>query len=909
MLAPRTHSILLLLWSLLVAGSAEGASRLTSAPHFLSLSDRDRIVLFSDGPVAGALADRHADGTVEVVIPRVAVAETIAGREFDDAAAGGDGKLKVRVSDAGGDDVRVRIASARPVTRVHAFASSNPARLTIDLLHGDAPVERRDVRTAPRPAAASASGDGAGKAGAVAQSGASTRGDVPARASSAMKSEPEQIGPPRSPADDSAAASAPAPEAVAASAPAVEARAASAPALERAGKKIDGTDRTTKAMTRAGDAGVGAAAAPAVAPAVAAAHRPPAAPSAAAQTGGLTATVAATDDPEAVLTGSTDPVASDTLVCRWRRSSGVAYCAPDPKAGVYVADLGTANLAGLLDRGRSGPTAVPLPPSGPTEVFLNADVALLRGAREGWILPAVSTYEQALRTYPDFADAARARANLALVYYALGFAPELDRMSRRKDDVVAPFAGVLLADLWRQIGEQQDTAPLLAAGDRAGGITACLAERARANAAAEAERRDAFPAAFASLAKVCPRTILEDSETAWLRARAMILGGEATRAADALPPLEEDLPKRQRPLLLADLVRAQDAAGDARAARRVEERLAAGSHGRRASRTARVALAARDAAEGKLAPTERRFADLPIEDALQTRERADLIAASEMLRGGNEVAALGLMTERKLDPRRLAVSDQLLLARALRRVGLLDPAQGILAGIGTTAPARLPDAYFEELGALALTRDDADAALAVADRWEAARSETAPVGAIALRARARGAKGDARGATETLKDELAPRDPELAREVAVELASELLSADPALALSLARGALDPALPPLEGPRAADALRALAEAAEATGDPASARAAFATLAQEHAGEPAAAGAGYRASRLASAAAPAGEAQVGGAASTAARPASAPAAAPPTDDDPLARRLAAVGRIYDEVVATTAGGARP
>lgn len=863
MRALHRTQILLLLLSSVATARADAASQLTSAPHFLVLGDRDRIVLFSDGPVAGALADQQSDGSVEVVIPRLVVDEAIAGREFDDAAGGGDGKIKVRLSNAGQGDVRVRIASARPVSRVHAFASNNPSRLVIDLLHGGAAVAEREERApvavaAAKPAAAPAKKPTtAGEQGEVKPDKKAVRRepDPPAAgkgAPPALAAAPEEmVGPPREQAG---------------------------PPREEAEQRVLASAAKPAAVTA-----------------------PPALPAAESTEHAPVVDVAADGAADGAPTAAPD----ETLVCRWRRASGIAYCAPDPKAGVYLADLGTASLAGLLDRGRGGPSAVPLPRSGPTEAYLNADVVLIRAARDGWILPAVSAYEQALRTHPEFVDARRARANLALVFHALGFAPELDRMSRVKGDAVAPFAGVLLADLVRELGERRDTAPLLAAGDRAGGITACLAERVRANAAAAAGRREAFPEAFAALAKVCPRTIVEDPETAWLRARAMILGGEAARAAGALAAIEADLPRRQRALLLADLVRAHDAAANAAGARSVEERLAAGSHGRRAARAARVALATRDAAEGKLAPGEHRFADLPIEDAVQTRERADLIAASELLRGGNEVAALGLVTERKLDARRLAVADQILLARALRRVGLLEQSQRILAGIGTTAPARLPDDYFEELGAHALARDDAAAALAVAEQWQAARSGAAPIGAVALRTRARAAKGDAQGAAETLREELAVRDPDLARAVAVELAAELLSADPTLALRLARGALDPSLPPLGEEREAAALRALAEAAEATGDPLAAREAFARLAQEHGGDPAAAGAAYRAARLASAVAEKPAAKEGAAAA----PAAAPAPAQVLDDDPLARRLAAVGRIYDEVVAGVAPGAKP
>jgi len=151
-----------------------------------------------------------------------------------------------------------------------------------------------------------------------------------------------------------------------------------------------------------------------------------------------------------------------------------------------------------------------LTPNGAAETYLNADLELLQAARDGWLLPVMASYERALRAYPEFADAPRARANMALLFHALGFEPELERLSREKDRRAAPFAGVLLADLRREEEQRRDLAPLLDAGIKAGGVTACLAERVRSNLAADTAQRDAFPEAFASLAKVCPRTIVED---------------------------------------------------------------------------------------------------------------------------------------------------------------------------------------------------------------------------------------------------------------------------------------------------------------------------------------------------------------------------------------------------------------
>ncbi|MBY0280515.1 hypothetical protein K2Z84_34705, partial [Candidatus Binatia bacterium] len=144
---------------LLLPWSTASASELATPPHFLTLADRERIVLFSDGPIAGALADRRADGSIVVTVPKVAAAATIAGREFDDTASGGDGRTKVRVTSTAQGDARIEISGAGAVERVHAYGTTKPARLTIDLLHPGAPERSAEAGKPPtKPAATTADG-------------------------------------------------------------------------------------------------------------------------------------------------------------------------------------------------------------------------------------------------------------------------------------------------------------------------------------------------------------------------------------------------------------------------------------------------------------------------------------------------------------------------------------------------------------------------------------------------------------------------------------------------------------------------------------------------------------------------------------------------------------------------------
>jgi len=58
------------------------------------------------------MADHRADGSIDVTIPHVALATTLADREFDNAASGGNGTTRLQLSAAGQSAVLVRIQSA-----------------------------------------------------------------------------------------------------------------------------------------------------------------------------------------------------------------------------------------------------------------------------------------------------------------------------------------------------------------------------------------------------------------------------------------------------------------------------------------------------------------------------------------------------------------------------------------------------------------------------------------------------------------------------------------------------------------------------------------------------------------------------------------------------------------------------
>src|SRR5262249_25627697 len=126
-------------------------------------------------------------------------------------------------------------------------------------------------------------------------------------------------------------------------------------------------------------------------------------------------------------------------------------------------------------------------------------------------------------------------------------------------------------------------------------------------------------------------------------------------------------------------------------------------------------------------------------------------------------------------------------------------------------------------------------------------------------------------------------DPELARDLAIEVAGAARASDPALAAQLLAGALEPGVPQLADERAAAALSQLADAAAASGHRGRALAALQAIARDPADSPYAADAAYRLARL-----------------DPARVAASPPGRAP-EPDRLARRMAEATKVYEQVAA--------
>ena len=580
------------------------------------------------------------------------------------------------------------------------------------------------------------------------------------------------------------------------------------------------------------------------------------------------------------------------MPCRWIRARGVPFCAPDPQAPAYAAETEFAAMARALARPGAMAPELPRGLAGPALLYLAADRELVMRAPELRLLPAVEAYRDALRQAGGFADAARARMNIALAFYAMGFEAELRSAAAMcAGDPGAPLILALQGDLAteRRALERAREHYRQAAG--AGGIGPCLAARGRATLALETDRDPAQEIAL--VGELCPAEILADPETELVRARARAWGGDAAGARRVLETLRGALPRNRQGRIVAALAAAAEAAGDLGAARRAYEELAAGGHGAVAAGRAGARLALLDGLAGDTAAGLRRLERLaPGEPGEAASVRRTLIAhaATRALEQGDPAAAVALVHEQGIDPALLGVEERALLARAYREVGLLDEAARLVTRAPTAAGERASDALWAEQGAILLARGDAVAALAVAGDWLRLGGEAQPA-ALALRARALAALGDGEGARAAVAQASGSADAAAVRALRLDVGEALAVHEPAVALALLREGLASPGPELPAAAAARAWRRLALAAEAAGERSAALEAYGTLQARYPAEPATADAAYHAARLADGARAGGSGA--GRYDLAAR-----------SGDPLARRVATAARDYEQVLAPLA-----
>jgi tetratricopeptide (TPR) repeat protein len=819
-------------------GDALADATLAAPPHFLTLADRQRVIFFVNEPITGPVSARVSDGAVEVSVPHAGVDPTLAVQSFHGDPGAGEIVSKLTVAAALGG-AAIYLETQSPVAAAVARSVNYPPRIIVDLVTTASAAD-----STPRP---SPPPTGAAKPSAKPRPTPRPRGTAVATPVPSPAAPPSPTALP-SPAASPSSAASPSPKA--SPSPTASPSPAAPPATARPSPV------------------------PSVKPVAVSTSTP-----------GARSGVSATPAPSAA------PMVADPAPCRWvRLSGGFAFCRPNPDLAPYAAHQSVAVFARSLGEERAAPPGLPEGLSGAPLLFLGADLELVRGAARGRVLGAVDDYAHALRQYPSFPDVGRAQLNVALVYAALGFEPELEAAAKLAESGGhAAIALALLGDQAIRRGRLEAARDLFAQAQKAGGLGECLAARGRASIAVAARHPEAADAELGTLAAVCPKSLETDFDTRRVVARVKFAGGDARSAAAILAEIRSSAPPAERLAIVEELAIASEAAGDLPTARRCYEALAAAHPGTSLAARAKLGLARLDAASGNVEGAFGRLASLEPGEMQNERRAFALDAAARSLRGGTSSEAIALVQSHAVAPEMLSPDDQVLLARAYRETGLIDEGERVLAALAAKQGASAPDALWEERAQLALVRGDGQKAIATLDDQVRLRG-AAPAAALALRARALVQQGQGADAVAPVVAELAKSDPAAARELRIELAQSLRRRDPASAAALARDALAmTGLAELSTPRAAAALRTLGEASEDSGDEAAAAEAFRRLVASYPSDPAAADASYRLGRL-----------------TRKNPGvAAPADSQVKGGDALAQRVSAAVAAYDGIVAPFGG----
>ncbi len=768
-------------------------------------------------------------------------------------------------------DAAIRMRTARRVGAVEAHPADDPPRLVIELFESapratatPRPRERVPARHGLVAAEARAAAADDALAQAIARVAASRAAGAPPPAASVLRV--------------AAPAARPQPTPTRVAARSLPTAIPAAPARER----------LAAARSTAPVAPARSGAAPPAAPGATPGAAPRAAPAAAT----APETAARRDDASgsphvvAALPGADAAARDATMPCRLTRKSGVAFCAPDPAAAPYAASPDLARLAAALADG-DGDEGVPAPPTDATAaaLYLAADRELVASARSRHLLAAIDAYRRALRRFPRFVDAPRARLNVVFAYRTIGFRGEL--AAAVAATAADPGAALALAAAGDAALDGDDLAAARWYFERArasGGIGVCLAQRGAAAIAIVEGDAAAISRETARLAAVCPRVILDDADTRRLDARVRIAAGDAAGALAILARVRSELGPHGGALLMEDTAAAAAAAGDETTARHLYEQLVAGLLGGASARRAAVALARMDAADGDLDAGLRRL------NAVGSGGARDALARGAVTRAldrGAAADAVALLHEQRIDPAALAPADQIRLAASYRALGLPNEGERLLGRLRDALGADAPSALWDEWGRAALARGDAPRALAVGDEWVRVRGADEAAAANALRARALASLGDVEAARAACAAAARALDAAAARALRVDVAGRIRPHDAAAARDLLRDAL--AMHDLPAESATDTaavLRAFADAAEASGDDDAAVEALTRLTEEYPKDPGAADAAYRLARL----------RAGREGGAAARQAYESAAG----GDALERRVVAASEAYEKIV---------
>ena len=252
----------------------------------------------------------------------------------------------------------------------------------------------------------------------------------------------------------------------------------------------------------------------------------------------LAAAARAGDDPGASTARALAPAAIES-------TSGTLFAWPALDAPEY-GGADAAPFREMLERWKAGerPRGLPTAPRSAAARYLAADLTFLAmTTRRCAGFAALDAYERALRTAPDFADAARARFMVGATDLALGLFPEAAAAFAHcatRHPAVALEARIGQAAALRRGGRPVEARRVLdGVLAQARNETLCRARREEALATTPVERA----AAFTALAKACPRAL---SSAGFARewAEALVAAGDVETArrllASPRPPLGDE---------------------------------------------------------------------------------------------------------------------------------------------------------------------------------------------------------------------------------------------------------------------------------------------------------------------------------------------------------------------------------
>lgn len=815
------RAITLALSAVVCTSAARAEVEFSSAPHVLAFSERQQIVLFSGEDAAGAMATRRADGTFDVIVPDAQVAPSLLDRDYFGPPHGEDGAAtSVSLAPTSDGDVRIRIRPAGRVARVVAYPVQAPARLMIDLLPRDAEVPRAKTRVeakkkSPRTARAKAPVERA------------PNGERPAGQSAATKAVESDPVARSAPKDPKAA------EPIAASPRDAGPERPAGPNAKVSVAKADAVapskDQNEEASAHATRAAVATIRLPKGAPFQAPMCRAPPEPKS--QTPPEQDSVRAPVQREAdvvVASGPSFRVTRDSE-CRFLRVFGVPFCAADSDREGYRDDPYAAGVAHRIAAGATWLAPIRMPKDAVVQPLLAADREFIVRASDGWLLPAVAAYERAGRIRADFPGVVRAHMNIALIYYELGFGPELVVEAQDPTNPARDFARAVLGDFRRNQGRVAEAAALYESASEGSPLAVCFAARGLAAVALAEGRIDRAMTGVEALADLCPREVVVDADTERIRARVELAAGEPDRALATLSVAAA----RAAPSQLAEIARARaevaETSGRIDEARDVWMDFKQGRYGKDLVLEGVLALARIGDGEESIEIGLEQAAGLPVEARERvTKELFNGVSEAAMAEG-DHLAPLSVILAADLEPKDLNVPAQIALAASYRRLGLLAEAERLLDEIGSQREAGLPESYWEETGKIALARGDFDEAQSVLQRWRTSRGGNPSSGELRLRVELLAREKAPPAAIEALLVRLEGLDAGVAEAARWDAARLYAATDPNAGLAFLGGETGVrSMPNLPDEQVADTLWQLGRASEKQGATESALVAFGAL---------------------------------------------------------------------------------